>query len=688
MGATEKKVALVISFKTEGGQVIAVNLKNIGDAQEQAAKKTVIHTKALEDMGRKVLGFLQFKLAVKAVKEVSQALSELSTYSLGFMSASAPLRAGFDESSSRMKLGFAQVTSVALPAVIGFQKAIGDALDELGTFVDKNRELVATNIAEWAGDAGRAIITGIALAASVANKALHGLTSGISTVKAIALGFAASLGEGEKDSIFTARAKQLRTESDLAWASASRSMREMDAYDAKIKVIEEKTKSYVGTAVASAKEIAKNKVTVSDPEKDAAALSAKEREIAKYIELATLAHDEETALSNSTLAWFALNEAKKMTIAGESADAYAARQDAITQKLFALDQLETQIHAKELTRTANLAQAKADAESKLTALLQSNADRREEIAKTEFERRKAYADRSLSEESARISAMESGFGKAQALVTQWQRIEGERRKALAAGERDYALQLEAESKQAKMAALQEYKTAAAGVLSTLVGGFKEIFRAGVEGTKDMGQVAIGVAASIGEAIVDKLLGMFISFLAEQIAGLLVKSAIQSTLGANAAVANVTAESAVAGASAAASYAAIPLIGWSGAVAVGEAVQAAVAAAFIPIAAGSAALAQGGLIIGGSIGRDSVPAMLMPGEYVVPAAQVRQNIAAGRAPDDSGKAGGGGGGGVSISVTQQSFVPGTKADFNRSVRDAVLPAIQQLARQGLLNLRGG
>lgn len=88
-----------------------------------------------------------------------------------------------------------------------------------------------------------------------------------------------------------------------------------------------------------------------------------------------------------------------------------------------------------------------------------------------------------------------------------------------------------------------------------------------------------------------------------------------------------------------------------------------------------------------MGRDSVRAYLEPGEYVIPAAQVRQNVAAGRAPDDSGASGArGGGGNISLTVNQSSFVPGTKADFNRSVREAVLPAIRQLARQGLLVLK--
>ena len=98
-------------------------------------------------------------------------------------------------------------------------------------------------------------------------------------------------------------------------------------------------------------------------------------------------------------------------------------------------------------------------------------------------------------------------------------------------------------------------------------------------------------------------------------------------------------------------------------------------------------AEGGLVVGGVMGRDSVRAYLEPGEYVIPAAQVRQNVAAGRAPDDSGASGArGGGGNISLTVNQSSFVPGTKADFNRSVREAVLPAIRQLARQGLLVLK--
>ncbi len=47
--------------------------------------------------------------------------------------------------------------------------------------------------------------------------------------------------------------------------------------------------------------------------------------------------------------------------------------------------------------------------------------------------------------------------------------------------------------------------------------------------------------------------------------------------------------------------------------------------------------EGGLVKKGSGTKDDVPALLTKGEYVIPAHQVRANVAAGRAPDDSGPA---------------------------------------------------
>lgn len=685
MSATvEKKVALTIEMKGVGGQQIGqltVNLKGLDDASKKAAASGEKTSASLEKIGKSFLGFLKLDLAIKAVKELGQAFQALISNSLAMQSSGSPLVAQFEAAASKIKVSAASIAGAALPAIDGMATAAGDAMKEIADFVNTNRELIATNIVAWAVDSGRALISGVAVAATLANKSIHGLEMGWNSLKAAAMGTLAEMERREGGKNAEANAKIFQTSADKALAAASASVREMKKYDETIDNLVSKAGTYLNKAEKVGLELAKARPRFSDPTKDADAVALAERKTARFIELATLAHDKETALSMLSFAVFKLHEEQKMTIAGETRSAYVARQAAIEDKLRATDQLEQQIYAKELARTAALAALRKDAEDKRLELFQSNADRREEIAKTEFERQKLFADRLLADASTKIGMMESGFAKGQALTTQVQRIEAEKRRAIAASETAYAIQLDQESKAAKVSAIQEYKAAAEGVLSTVVGAFKDLFKAGLEGSRDMGQVALGILGSIGEAILDKLLGMFVSFLATKVAETLVNAAIATTTGIAAAAAQIPAEAALAGAAAVASTAAIPIFGPALAPEAGAAAYAA-ALAYLPLAA----LATGGLVLGGSPNFDSVPAMLQRGEYVIPAQQVRENVRAGRAPDDSGSSGGSGGAGVTIAVTQQSFVPGTKADFHRSVRDAVLPAISDLARAGLLRLR--
>lgn len=656
MSATvEKKVALTIEMKTAGGQQIGqltVNLKGLDDASKKAASS-----------GEKT------SITLKKISKGFGEIIKIGALATGAVTAVAAAVAGVSVHLASQS-GAAQQTALAFGQL---DKSLMSAADQSGA-LKRGLDVIdsaAKDLTKYFNsDEGKKAINDffqlIVFGAGLAIEKMADLTKAVRHPVDFMEKHLSKWGN-----FFGMNSKFVEQ------------IKEGDWFDRLVT-----NARGVGTALKESVLAGKSIVppTFDDPklraEREAAAIAMAERKAARFIELATLAHDKETALSMLSFAVFKLHEEQKMTITGETRSAYIARQAAIEDKLRALDQLEQQIHAKELGRTAALAAVQKDAEDKRIELLQSNADRREEIARTEFERQKLYSERALADAAAKIGMMESGFGKAQALVTQWQRVEGEKRKALAAKETAYALALDQESKEARVSALQEYKSAAEGVLSTVVGAFKDLFRAGLEGSKDMGQVALGILGSIGESILDKLLGMFVSFLATKVAETLVNAAIATTTGIAAAAAQIPAEAALAGAAAVASTAAIPIFGPALAPEAGAAAYAA-ALAYLPLAA----LATGGLVLGGSPNFDSVPALLQRGEYVVPAAQVRQNVAAGRAPDDSGSSrGGGAGAGVTISVTQQSFVPGTKADFNRQVRDAVLPSIRQLARQGLLVLK--
>lgn len=87
-------------------------------------------------------------------------------------------------------------------------------------------------------------------------------------------------------------------------------------------------------------------------------------------------------------------------------------------------------------------------------------------------------------------------------------------------------------------------------------------------------------------------------------------------------------------------------------------------------------AGGGPVYGGTPGQDSVPALLMPGEYVIPANQVRENVRSGRAPDDSGRAGGGGG---SVTVNVNAGFAPSRSQIQDVTNRAIAPSVRRAIR---------
>lgn len=142
---------------------------------------------------------------------------------------------------------------------------------------------------------------------------------------------------------------------------------------------------------------------------------------------------------------------------------------------------------------------------------------------------------------------------------------------------------------------------------------------------------------------------------------------------------ITASAASAAAKAAESQAAIPIVG--------PALAAAAAAAMFSLVRGFVSLGfkgmkDGGMVTGGTPGKDSVPIMAMPGEYVLTTEQVRQLREGGQfgfAP--SGQMGQGGGGNQ-ITIEMNSQIPAGRAEIKRFVRQNVVPALKELRTQGM------
>lgn len=642
MSATvEKKVALTIEMKGVGGQQIGqltVNLKGLNDASKKAAVSGEKTSASLEKIGKSFLGFLKLGLAVKAVKELGQAFQAMISNSLAMQSSGSPLVAQFEAAASKIKVSAASIAGAALPAIDGMATAAGDAMKEISDFVDTNRELIATNIVAWAVDSGRALVSGLATAATMANKSITGLQASANLAAQAYYKLNALLDEAAAkksgDQSYLAKAKEEQRLADLAFAAAAKNVREMEAFEGKLDALVSKAGTYLNKAEKVGLELAKKKPRFSDPEADAAAMAAKEREIARYIELATSATTKEQALNASTLAWFALNEQKKMTIAGETASAAIARQEAIEDKIRAVNQLEVTLQAKfqakYLSDLGARADAQADYQNKLRGFLQS----RSEYA-ADLEDKKAKDARPVP--SSFLSSMMAAK-KAQSFMGPKTEEQTEKEKKTLEDYADGVRQL-----------AQDIGSGIAGIMTDAITSIASGSKSALEA---LGGMLGGIVSMLGQMLIQ--------------------------LGTAALVASAL--------SAIPFFA--PLVGGPGAAAAG---LAAIVAGGIMVAAGAGitgaiGMDSGGLVLGGSPNFDSVHVALKRGEYVIPAQQVRENVRAGRAPDDSGSSGGSGGAGVTIAVTQQSFVPGTKADFHRSVRDAVLPAISDLARAGLLRLR--
>ena len=609
MSATvEKKVALTIEMKTAGGQQVGqltVNLKGLDDASKKAASS-----------GEKT------SITLKKISKGFGEIIKIGALATGAVSAVAAAIAGVSAHLASQS-GAAQQTALAFGQL---DKSLMSAADQSGA-LKRGLDVIdsaAKDLTKYFNsDEGKKAINDffqlIVFGAGLAIEKMADLTKAVRHPVDFMEKHLSKWGN-----FFGANTKFVEQ------------IKEGDWFDKLVANARE-----VGTALKESVLAGESVVPPSfdDPklraEREAAAMAAKEREIARYIELATKATTQEQALNASTLAWFALNEQKKMKITGETASAAIARQEAIADKIRAVNELEVQLQnkfqAKYIADLGARADAQADFAEKLRGLRQSQAE-----YQAELEGKKASDTRTAP--SSFITNMMAA-SKAKSFMGPKTEEQTEKDKKT----------------------LEDYAESVKGLAQEIGSGIANI----------MGQAIASIADGSKSALqaLGGMLGGIISMMGQMLIQLGTAALVASALSAIPFFA--------------------PLVGGPGAAAAGVA---AIAAGALMVAAGAGlnsaiGMETGGLVLGGSPNFDSVPALLQRGEYVVPAAQVRQNVAAGRAPDDSGSSrGGGAGAGVTISVTQQSFVPGTKADFNRQVRDAVLPSIRQLARQGLLVLK--
>jgi hypothetical protein len=447
------------------------------------------------------------------------------------------------------------------------------------------------------------------------------------SLKAAAMGALAEMERREGGKNAEANAKIFQDSSDKALGAAAAGVREMEKFDKTIDDLVTKSGEYLGKAEKVGLEMAKKPVRIIDPDMVAKSEAALDASIAIIIERLGKLSTAEQAMSDVSFARYKLNEALK-------ASTTADRTRQVEERLRSLDALEESLQnryqAKYIADLGAKAQADADYFNKLRDLQQSQAEYQADLeAKKASDGNKRELPKSLISTAVSVQRINKFVGpKTEEQVAKDDKILKEHADNIM----DMASQIGA---------------GIGGIMADSIAAIASGTKTALEG---LGGMLGGIIAMIGKMLI------------EMGTAALVVAAISAIAGNP-------------GAAATAAVGAAAIVAGGAMLAAGTALNSAIGAA------------DGGLVVGGVMGRDSVRAYLEPGEYVIPAAQVRQNVAAGRAPDDSGASGArGGGGNLSLTVNQSSFVPGTKADFQRSVREAVLPAIRQLARQGLLVLK--
>ncbi|MBK6853153.1 MAG: hypothetical protein IPG93_16545 [Burkholderiales bacterium] len=357
MSATvEKKVALTIEMKTAGGQQIGqltVNLKGLDDASKRAASS-----------GEKT------SITLKKISKGFGEIIKIGALATGAVTAVAAAVAGVSVHLASQS-GAAQQTALAFGQL---DKSLMAAADQSGA-LKRGLDVVdgaAKNLTKYFGsDEGKKAINGffqvIVFGAGLAIEKMADLTKAVRHPVDFMEKHLSKWGN-----FFGMNSKFVEQ------------IKEGDWFDKLVSNARE-----VGTALKESVLAGKSIVppTFDDPklraEREAAAMAAKEREIARYIELATKATTQEQALNASTLAWFALNEQKKMKITGETASAAIARQEAIADKIRAVNELETQLQnkfqAKYISDLGARADAQADFAEKLRGLRQSQAEYQAEL---------------------------------------------------------------------------------------------------------------------------------------------------------------------------------------------------------------------------------------------------------------------------------------------------------------------
>jgi hypothetical protein len=601
MATTEKTVSLVIRARDTASAVV----KATGDRVGQLAAGI---KRAFSIAGGAAVGLNQgLELVKKALALVSAGYEATVGRALALRAANDPTRRDMEALAKAAEGLQVSIGNALLPVIRTLAQALAPVLQSMTTWVNANRDIIATNLTGWIVQVAQGLTSGIAVAVLLVTRAWYGWGMAIEAAKTSFLGMASAGATWAS-----------RLQKSVAAIASPEEAQKLQALS--------RLTGLLGEAGAQA------------ADKSSAALAAQGAELsALEKKIADVAFAVQSGLGDAG-AKIAGNLRSAIRLTGKEIEEWNPKIAGINTLI-----------AEWRTRTLALAQANiALGADQLASKLRTVA--------TEYERVAQNAE-ATDQLRTGLAALREEYG----------------------GAADAALRMTG-SLAGAQAALSEATTKTQGLRDVVTGiangigsAFTGMISAAIEQTQTASEIILGFFGNVGRAIIDTLISIAVQ------TG--ITALINAVLGSALRKAGIAGYAAEAAAAAYASTAAIPIFGPILA-------PAAAAKAFAETMAFQAlALASGGLIVGGMSGQDSVPAMLMPGEYVIPAAQVRENVRSGRAPDDSGqaRAAGGGGGGSSVSgtVVVQSMVAPSAADLDRAIHRQLVPALERLSRKGRL-----
>jgi hypothetical protein len=178
------EVGLVITAEDKAGAV----LKTIGDTGKAAlggvrgaAEKAGRAFSMFGDAATKINQAME--LGKKALEFFRRAVVDTVAVALEFRKAGDPIVAEFERIKNQAQVLRARIGDVMIPILLGLSDAFRDTGNSVIDYINTNRQLIATNIAQFLAETARILVQGVAVGANLAAKAWFGILEVVDLVK-------------------------------------------------------------------------------------------------------------------------------------------------------------------------------------------------------------------------------------------------------------------------------------------------------------------------------------------------------------------------------------------------------------------------------------------------------------------------------------------------------------------------